>query len=56
MDHSTGFRNWITNKWFEHKREVLSWEKRVVSYEMQVWFKNNKWFLKNLYKEHNKDV
>ena len=44
------FRLWVTRKWYEHKREVLAWEKRVVDYSDKEWFAKNKWYLKKLYK------
>lgn len=46
-----GFRFWVTRKWYEHKREKLSWECKPVTYSQQEWFNKNKWFLKKLYKE-----
>ena len=45
------FRQYITEKWYEHKKEVLTWESKVVDYTQQEWFEKNRWYLKKLYKE-----
>lgn len=45
------FKTWVQNKWFEHKKEVLSWEHKVVDYDFATWFRKNKWFLRKLFKE-----
>ncbi len=45
------FITWVQNKWFEHKKEVLSWENKVVEYKMEDWLEKNKDFLVDLYKK-----
>ena len=52
-DTTSKFRQWITNTWYEHKREVLSWDKKVVDYSQEEWFAKNKWFLKRQYRGKN---
>ena len=48
--------SWIQDKWFEHRKEVLDWEGKVVEYKMEDWLEKNKDFLVNLYKtEGGKD-
>ena len=48
--------SWIQDKWFEHKKEVLAWEGKVVEYKMEDWLEKNKDFLVDLYlKEGGKD-
>lgn len=51
FNETSKFRQWITQTWYEHKREKLMWEKQVVNYNIEQWFSNNKWFLKRLYKK-----
>ena len=41
--------SWIQEKWFEHKKEVLTWEDKVVEYKMEDWLEKNKDFLVDLY-------
>jgi myosin heavy subunit len=41
--------SWIQDKWFEHKKEVLTWEGKVVEYKMEDWLEKNKDFLVDLY-------
>ena len=45
------FLSWIQDKWFEHKKEVLAWEGKVVDYKMEDWLEKNKDFLVDLYIE-----
>ena len=45
------FITWVQNKWFEHKKEVLSWENKVVEYKMEDWLEKNKDLLVDLYKK-----
>lgn len=45
------FRVWLQNKWFEHKEELLIWEKRQPDYTDAEFFQKNKWSLKKIYKE-----
>lgn len=44
------FRNWCVEKYYEHKKEVLYWEKHVCTEEMADYFRRCKWFLKCKYK------
>ena len=49
----SAFRIFVSNTWFDHKKEHLMWNKKpVTEYDMAEWFSRNKWFLKNLYKEN----
>lgn len=45
------FRVWLQDKWFEHKEEILTWEKKSPSYNDIDFFRKNKWNLKKMYKE-----
>lgn len=48
------FDIWARNKWYEHRREVLSWERKVVNYTFEHWLEKNKSFLEKMFKEENK--
>ena len=45
------FRNFCIEKFYEHKREVLMWERHVCTDEMADYFGRAKYFLKSLYKK-----
>lgn len=40
------FRSWLQEKWYEHKYEIIAWEKRTVDYDLSVWFNKYKWWLR----------
>ena len=50
------FRQFVYDKWYEHKDELLMWEKRLPQYDSTYYFKQHKWFLKNLFRELKKEV
>ena len=50
------FRQFVYDKWYEHKDELLMWEKRLPQYDSSYYFKQHKWFLKNLFRELKKEV
>ena len=50
MSKSSNFRNWCVEKYYQHKKEVLNWERHVCTEEMGEYFSRAKWFLKSLYK------
>ena len=35
------FDTWVRNKWYEHRKEVLAWEGKVVDYTFEHWFEKN---------------
>ncbi len=45
------FDTWVRNKWYEHRREVLAWEGKVVDYTFEHWFEKNESFLKKMFVE-----
>jgi hypothetical protein len=51
-----GFRQFVTEKWFEHKDEILSWTRSVPGYESDYYFHQHKWMLKKMYQEWKKEV
>ena len=50
---NSSFRNFCIEKYYEHKKEILNWEKHACTEEMGEYFKRTKWFLKSLYKREN---
>jgi len=56
INTNSEFRQFVYDKWYEHKDELLIWEKRLPQYDAKYYFKQHKWFLKNLYRELQKEV
>ena len=52
-NENSPFRQYINHKWFEHKKEVLTWENKIVDYPQEKWLEKNRWFLKRLWKSEN---
>ena len=48
------FRQFCTDKWYEHKDELLIWEGSMPKYDAAYFFNQNKWFLKSLFKEQKR--
>lgn len=45
------FRSWLMQKWFEHKDELMMWEKRQPEYDDKYYFKKHKWMLRKMFRE-----
>ena len=45
------FRQWLTNKWFEHKDELDNWAQAAPDYGMQDYFQKYKWWLRKEYSQ-----
>ena len=45
------FKTWCIHKWYEHQKEVLAWEGRVVDYDIEEWFEKNELFLKKMFEQ-----
>ena len=50
------FRLWLIDKWFQHKDEILVWEKRLPEYDDKYYFRKHKWMLRKMYKEERGNV
>lgn len=46
------FRQFVFDKWFQHKYEILAWEKKAVDYDVEFYFQKNKNYLKKEYKKY----
>lgn len=48
------FRAFCTEKWFQHKDEILAWTGQpLTEYDDKYYFNQHKWLLKRIYKESN---
>ena len=48
----SNFRIFCSEKWYEHKDEILSWTgKALVEYDSEYYFKKHKWLLKRMFQE-----
>lgn len=54
MAKNTMFRNWLQEKWYEHKYEILEWEKRPVDYPLSKWFNTYKWWLRREFRHQTR--
>jgi hypothetical protein len=50
------FRVWLIEKWYQHKDEILVWEKRLPEYDDKYYFRKHKWMLRKMYKEERGNV
>lgn len=51
MQPHSRFRNFCTEKWYEHREELLTWEGRLPNYGSEEYFHRNKWTLKRMFIE-----
>lgn len=47
----SAFRHFLWNKWFEHKDELMMWEKKDPEYDSTYYFRKHKWMLRKMYRE-----
>lgn len=45
------FRLFVSEKWYEHKDEILAWTKNAVEYDDKYYFRQHRWLLKKMFKE-----
>lgn len=45
------FRVWLQEKWFQHKDELMTWEKKEPEYDDKYYFKKHKWMLRKMFRE-----
>ena len=45
------FRVFISEKWMQHKDELMMWEKRLPEYDDKYYFRKHKWMLRKMFKE-----
>lgn len=50
---TSAFRNWLNEKWFEHKDEVLMYGGEPLP-DSSAYFKKYKWWLKSIYQRENR--
>ena len=50
--NASEFRRFCTEKWYEHKDEILAWTgKALVEYDSTYYFRKHRWLLKKMFKE-----
>jgi hypothetical protein len=47
----SAFKQFCTEKWFEHKDEILDWTGNTVGYDAEYYFNKHKWLLKRMFQE-----
>ena len=52
----TSFKQFVFDKWQEHKEELLAWEHKLPEYDSNYYFHKHRWFLKKIYQEYKKEV
>lgn len=48
------FRVWLQHKWFEHKDELMLWERKWPEYDDKYYFRKHKWMLRKMYRQEKK--
>lgn len=46
----SAWKTFITEMWFQHRDEILSWEQRQVDYDLKDYYNQHKWFLRKLFR------
>lgn len=55
FDSVSQFRLFCTQKWFEHKDEILAWTgKPLTEYDSDYYFRKHRWMLKSMYKDQRR--
>ena len=45
----TNFRIFVSNKYYERKKEIFAWEQRVAQMSIEEYVSQQKWFLKQIF-------
>ena len=45
----TNFRIFVSNKYYERKKEIYDWEQRVAQMSLEEYVSKQKWFLKRIF-------
>ena len=45
----TNFRIFVSNKYYERKKEIFAWEQRVAQMSIEEYVSQQKWFLKRIF-------
>lgn len=52
---NTLFRNFVYNKWLDHKDEIFSWTHQLPTYDEKYYFNKHRWMLRAMFKEEVKN-
>jgi hypothetical protein len=50
------FRQFCTNKWYEHKDEIFDWTKKFPEYDSTYYFGKHRWLLKTMFLDEQKGL
>lgn len=48
---TSAFRMFCTEKWFEHRDEILDWTGKPADYDSDYYFRKHRWLLKRMFKD-----
>jgi len=51
MVEQSKFRLWLIEKWYEHKDELMLWERKLPEYDDKYYFRKHKWMLRKMFQE-----
>jgi len=51
MVKQSKFRLWLIEKWYEHKDELMLWERKLPEYDDKYYFRKHKWMLRKMFQE-----
>jgi hypothetical protein len=49
------YRQFCTNKWYEHKDEIFNWTMKLPDYDSKYYYNKHRWLLKSMFKEQKND-
>ena len=50
------FRLWLIEKWYEHKDELMMWERRLPEYDDKYYFNKHKWMLRRMFQQQEQFI
>jgi len=53
---SSPFRQFCTNKWYEHKDEIFDWTKKLPDYGPEYYFGKHRWLLRAMFLDEQKTL
>ena len=49
------FRNFVYNKWLDHKDEIFEWTHKLPEYDEKYYFSKHRWMLRAMFKDEIKN-
>lgn len=47
----SAFRLFLSEKWMQHKDELMAWENRLPEYDDKYYFRKHRWMLRKMFRE-----